>query len=165
MSLAAESTAAKLPLGGGEVFVYQAPEGMKHELKQQPTPRIPITARVSSASVTLMMTPIRYDKSKIKNLKDLDRLLAGASRRAMAGSVEKKLNLRRLKKHRSNYSTFTDASLVGKKVTPGNFKYVTIGFVMGENYLINFTLLSNSVDSELADTLKILEGASFARDL
>lgn len=163
--LAHSAPAAQLPLGGGEVFVYQAPKGMKHELKERPTPRIPITARVSSRSVALMMTPIRYDKSRIKDLKDLDRLLAGASRRALAGSVEKKVNLKRLKNHRSNYSTFTDASLVGKKVTPGNFKYATIGFVMGKNYLINFTLLSNSVESELTDTLKILEGASFAKDL
>jgi hypothetical protein len=129
----------ELPLGNAELFVYQVPEGSMHKLTKPPIPQLPATARISSVSRLLLMTPIRYDKAKLRNRADLDRLLPGATRKPLAESVEQKLGIRRLKKHESAYASFTDASLVGKKVTSGHWKCVTTGFIRGKNHLINFT--------------------------
>jgi hypothetical protein len=106
-------------------------------------------------------------KKPLKTKKDVEKYLENASKRYATGSVEKKLNIKELKITDSLcfYSSFTDASLQNvTKTRPGQFKNVTIGYLVKEDFIVYFRSYSNSVtDEEFKSALNIVKSISFSK--
>lgn len=158
--------AADLPLGNGKQFAFDLPPDARIQIRKPPIPSLPASARISSGSAAVMLTPIRYDQQRLKTRVDLDRMLKLMTRKYVAGSVEQTLKIRRIKDKESAYGSFTDASLIGKPDTPGNWKCVTTGMLKRDTYLISFSLFTHSLDQKRLDPfLKVLEGGRFVNRL
>lgn len=89
--------------------------------------------------------------------------LAEACRRYAEGSVERSFDFKPLdpRSGQGTYCTFTDATLVGRPPTKGEYLHVTTGLKVWPGWVIVFTLLSNDTTSKDYQTLLALMKESF----
>lgn len=113
---------------------------------------------------------IFLSKDPNKTLKTKDdalKILEKASSRYISGSVEKKLNVKEVKIPDSVciYSSFTDSSIQNvEKPLPGQFKHITLGYLVKGEFIVYFKAFSNSVsDEEFQSALNIIKSVSFTK--
>jgi hypothetical protein len=116
---------------------------------------------VGNGDIKLKFTAIPIPDEKLTKLGGVEGLLKLTVQKFQTGSVEQKCNLQKLKIGNAVYATFTDASLVGKKSSPGNWRMITSGIIQGKDGLLNFTLFSHSSDSkQFKQMIEMLNSAS-----
>jgi len=131
-----------MPMDDGKELTYVIPDGWSHQRNGGN-----VEIRTSGINVKWTLMPVDND-SKPHTQESVEKLVLSTSKRCLKESVEKKATLVPMKGMIGSYACFTDASLVGKKDSPGKYKIVTTGVIGYGKSVVIFTLLSNSLDSK-----------------
>lgn len=147
---------ASMPMDGSKELTYVIPEGWHYQ-------RSGGNVQISTPGINLKFTRIPLkEKSEFPTQDSIDELVRTVTQPYVMGSVEKETRLVPLKGMLGSYASFTDASLVDKPDSPGQYKTVTVGTIKFGRSLIHFSLLSNSLDSKLyKEALSIVTSMKF----
>lgn len=144
---ASQGFSASMRMGVGKELSYETPVGWHHQ-------RTGGHVEIARPGIKLMLSriPLKNEMEmgmefRIQN--SIDTIVRGMTLRYAMGSLEKQAKIVPLKGVLGSYASFTDASLVGKANSPGSYKTVTSGVIKYGSFVVNFTLLSNSLDSKL----------------
>jgi len=92
------------------------------------------------------------DLAQFDTIKKMERSIRVSSKKYLPHSVEKKLNIKRMKLKGSYgcYVVLTDAEVASKaKPDEGEFKYITRGLIrLSPDSALGFSLMINSIDSD-----------------
>ena len=94
---------------------------------------------------------------------ELKNSLLQNAERGMTNFVETSLTLQDLTGREATgaYYRVTDRRLVATKPAPGDFKYLTRGYVVIEPMVLTFDLVSNDADRDEPAAIEVLKGARF----
>ncbi|PYJ60817.1 MAG: hypothetical protein DME24_08225 [Verrucomicrobia bacterium] len=149
-----EFTTNSLPIPEHGALEIKAPKGWRFERKGAINPNGPRTAALSSTNgeisvqITVFRDGLGTKEPKPSEEKLMEIVRTAAESRFLAGSVEKKVVIEKLKGAEVSgcFARFTDADWVGKKVPPGEFSHVATGAVRCGDLWGAFTLLTNDKD-------------------
>ncbi|HYF36815.1 MAG TPA: hypothetical protein VD994_16080 [Prosthecobacter sp.] len=119
----------------------------------------------ANAGVQLTVLFVQVDQKLSEE--DMQKGFAAGLEPMLAGSVEKKADMEKLKLKDGSgfFASLTDASLVGKPSQPGNFKIMTSGMAkLSDGVIVALTLLSDDkTGTEFAEAMKMLESLTLTK--
>ena len=136
------------------ILLVKAPAGWSFVRKGVANSAGPRTAALHSADgktsvqVTLFWDGFGPNQLKPNAAKMAEMVKAAAQAQYAPGSVEKKVELEKLKgtEVSGSFARFTDAQWVGKELPPNEFSHVASGMVRIEDLWGNFTILTDDKD-------------------
>jgi hypothetical protein len=121
----------------------------------------------SDANAGVQLTALFVNLDASVTEEDMQKRFIGGLEPMIAGSVEKKADVKKLKLKAGSgfYASFTDASLVGKPSQAGNFKVMTTGMAkLSDGVVVALTVFSDDTSgTEFTEGMKMLESLTLTK--
>ena len=143
----AKPNVTTVTLAEGGPLEIKAPDGWTVKILKSPiAPTIVATPKAGDADLKITFIPMKEDLDKEK----MEALVKIGSQQYIGGSVEKDVKLQNLDSKAATgvFAEFTDASIAGKPVKPGQFAAVATGLIKIGKATGTFTLLGKAFDDK-----------------
>ena len=141
-TFSATSYAQSMQVSGTMEISFDIPEGWNYDLNET-------SILISATDISLQINLVPLSKSDKDNpAAAIDRFVNNMAKSILDKTVEKKIDLKHIDGLTGSYASFTDASLVGKPIPKGEYKYITMGSFYFNTPGVIISLLSNDIESE-----------------
>ncbi|HKB57672.1 MAG TPA: hypothetical protein VKC51_08775 [Lacunisphaera sp.] len=172
LALAAGSRAENINLGGGKSMHFILPDSWVATDTAAPSPEVSMVGKdlryvpKSGSNDAVLLTVLLVPDDRFNDREALRMLVADATQRFVADSVEGKAFIKELRSANAiGYSaTFTDVNLVDKPPVKDDYKTMTACFIyMGEKVMVFATIFSDDPSGPaFAEGLRLLKSLALA---
>ena len=167
--VSAAGTAQDIDVPSGTPLTLKLPSSWD-AVKTQPSPSQPPSLSITITNdneINIRITFLGDKEGRLDAQDKVDQLVKAISAKFAKQSVEKEVKITKLESTNGtgSYARFTDADLVGKPATPGQFKVFAAGFMVIGKSAASFSIVANSFEqASYKEAIKFVQEGIVKRD-